>query len=203
MRKNYGESNVFLGKPKHKGDRSAQMRALNSAPVSDKFPINEPFKSREECLEYVSGDKIQCLICGREFNKALGAHLSYCHGLNGKEYKLKYQIPTTIKLVTKAYKEERSKGISDAQRLRMSIMGKEGKGKRGGKSSIKWVTDERKVLGKKHRSDGYWAKLKEQLPLEEIWASKKSMNALSKQYGVSWCTIRLIKNTLTKERSTQ
>jgi len=52
------------------------------------------FKSKAEVDEYLSGDKIVCLECGKAF-RILGLHVSYKHSMSPNEYKIKYGIPVT------------------------------------------------------------------------------------------------------------
>lgn len=55
------------------------------------------FKTIEEVKTYASGEKIQCLECGKQYS-LLCAHLRI-HGIGEKEYREKYNIPRSIKLV--------------------------------------------------------------------------------------------------------
>lgn len=56
------------------------------------FPIEEPFTSRAGVDEYLSGERITCLRCGRKL-KRLGGHLKTVHGWTTEEYKMFYQLP--------------------------------------------------------------------------------------------------------------
>lgn len=56
------------------------------------YPVKEKFKSREAVENYLSDDRITCLICGRSY-KALGGHLKVAHGISGDEYKDMFNIP--------------------------------------------------------------------------------------------------------------
>jgi predicted transcriptional regulator len=56
----------------------------------------------------VSETTISCLICG-EKRKMLHKHLKKDHGLTQTEYKAKFGIPATMKLVPAAYSAQRSK----------------------------------------------------------------------------------------------
>lgn len=74
------------------------------------YPIEDRFQSREAIENYLSDDRIICLLCGRAF-KAMTAHLTI-HEITADEYKDKYNIPyryslvreTTHNLMSKAYK---------------------------------------------------------------------------------------------------
>ncbi len=50
-----------------------------------------------EIEEYYRGDKIQCLICFREFF-ALGSHIKRIHGITSEEYKLRFDLPQSRSL---------------------------------------------------------------------------------------------------------
>ncbi len=60
------------------------------------------FKTIEEVKAYYSGDKIECLECGRMF-RALGQHLK-THSITPDEYKEKYGLPYTWGLVSQRTK---------------------------------------------------------------------------------------------------
>jgi len=62
------------------------------------FPLAEKFKSTAEVIEYLSGDEIQCLLCGRSF-KALPKHLVSIHRIDSDTYREMYDIPWTVGLV--------------------------------------------------------------------------------------------------------
>jgi DNA-binding transcriptional regulator YiaG len=53
---------------------------------------NQPFQTIKQVKEYLSGDKIECLICGKSL-KSLGNHLRKSHQYTPRQYKLKYNIP--------------------------------------------------------------------------------------------------------------
>lgn len=50
------------------------------------------FKTKEEVEEYFSGDRIECLICGRWLRAVGGKHLKV-HGISVDEYKNYYGLP--------------------------------------------------------------------------------------------------------------
>lgn len=70
------------------------------------FPMKGKFTSEQEVNEYLSGDTIQCLECGRE-KKSLGKHLP-SHGLNVDSYKMKFGIPKGKALMTNTCREVRA-----------------------------------------------------------------------------------------------
>lgn len=95
----------FLGKPcSH--ERAAKRRA-NRRRVLDGFPIDRPFESIKEVREYLSGDKIVCLLCGRSF-RTLGLHLRKIHDMTPDEYRERYNIPWTYGLACAENREAHS-----------------------------------------------------------------------------------------------
>lgn len=61
------------------------------------FPMEVPFESKEEVLAYLSGDRITCLLCGKQYRR-LGNHLGAIHGVTEDYYREKYRIPWTYGL---------------------------------------------------------------------------------------------------------
>ena len=68
------------------------------------------FNSREEVLDYLNADKIECLECGKLF-KGLAPHLVAAHSLTVQDYKTKYGIPQNTGLSGTATKNSRSTAI--------------------------------------------------------------------------------------------
>jgi hypothetical protein len=58
--------------------------------------MRTPFVSMEEIKHYLSGDDIECLVCGREFG-TLQNHLAV-HEMSVNEYREKFGIPWTVGL---------------------------------------------------------------------------------------------------------
>jgi hypothetical protein len=56
------------------------------------------FQTLEEVEKYLSGDKIQCLLCGKWF-VALGQHIAKSHDISIPEYKVEFNIPHSRGLV--------------------------------------------------------------------------------------------------------
>ena len=65
---------------------------------------NKPFDTIQEVDDYLSGDKIRCLICGRKY-KALGIHISQKHRMDVDDYRSRFGIPWTYGLVCKSTRE--------------------------------------------------------------------------------------------------
>jgi hypothetical protein len=80
----------YRGKP-GSHQRAAQKRAANRK-VLEGYPVTRPFGSIDEVREYLSGDRIICLLCGRSL-KALAYHLSKLHDMSSDDYRERYGIP--------------------------------------------------------------------------------------------------------------
>lgn len=50
------------------------------------------FQTLAEVKDYLSHDKLKCLICGKEY-KGLNSHIAQAHEVTAREYKLKFNIP--------------------------------------------------------------------------------------------------------------
>jgi hypothetical protein len=85
-------------------ERNAIKRARRRK-VFDGYPKEEIFKTREQVEDYFSGDKIVCLLCGKEF-KSLQSHLKV-HGVGAEEYKERYSLPKSVGLCGKASRLKR------------------------------------------------------------------------------------------------
>ena len=66
------------------------------------FPWDGKFETKEEIYSYFSGDKIQCLLCGKWF-KRLHTHLKMIHGISSDEYREMYSLPWKHGLCGKEY----------------------------------------------------------------------------------------------------
>ena len=56
------------------------------------FPWNAKFEDKKEIDNYIAGDKIQCLLCGKWF-QSLPTHLIRVHEISPDQYKEKYGLP--------------------------------------------------------------------------------------------------------------
>ncbi len=72
------------------------------------------FSSREEALNYISGDKIECLECGKMF-ALLEKHLRIAHTMTCNEYRDKYNIPVSIPLAGASYREKHRQKMNKLQ----------------------------------------------------------------------------------------
>lgn len=90
---------IALGKSlTRRWEKNKERDRIRRRKVVDGYPINEPFKSIKDVEHYLSGDKITCLLCGKQY-KALGTHLSV-HCYTPSTYREKYKIPNTFGLVS-------------------------------------------------------------------------------------------------------
>ena len=55
------------------------------------FPWLGRFESKTEIDEYLSGDKVQCLLCGKLF-KALPPHLERTHNITADDYREQNEV---------------------------------------------------------------------------------------------------------------
>ena len=70
--------------------------------------IPPPFVSRAEVDAYLSGDQIECLLCGGSFRVLTGKHLRRVHGISSAEYREMFAIPSGRGLCCQAYGATRS-----------------------------------------------------------------------------------------------
>lgn len=70
--------------------------------VQSGYPRTERFKSREELVAYLSGDRITCLLCGNAF-RFLAPHIKRTHGIPSETYKAQFGIPQNIGLGANDY----------------------------------------------------------------------------------------------------
>lgn len=77
----------------------------------------KPVKNRQDVSDYLSGDKIQCLECGKMF-QTLGTHLLKIHGMTAAEYRERFNLPAETPLAGVAYRQ--------AQRDKMNRLIKDG-----------------------------------------------------------------------------
>ncbi len=57
-----------------------------------KYPVERVFQTMEEVDAYLSGDRITCLLCGKQLRR-LAVHLPKVHNMTGDDYRTKYGIP--------------------------------------------------------------------------------------------------------------
>lgn len=97
------------------------------------YPKSFKFQSREDLEEYLSGDRITCLLCGRSF-KSLNTHLKI-HDTNEAEYKETFDIPWRTGLQSAATKARRDSAAQErlkrpGERARLDSIRKQNASKR-------------------------------------------------------------------------
>ena len=76
------------------------------------YPKNFIFKSYDEYKQYFVGDRIICLLCGKEY-RALGNHLRISHETDIEDYKKKYGILWTKSLLCNDSHEIQSRNTKE------------------------------------------------------------------------------------------
>jgi hypothetical protein len=71
---------------------SLEKRYRRRRKVLKGFPWEGKFQTKEEVYKYFSGDRIQCLLCGKWFGR-LPTHLLAIHSMTSDEYKELYGLP--------------------------------------------------------------------------------------------------------------
>lgn len=95
--------------------------ARNRRAILPGYPIETPFTNPEEIYDYLSGDRIVCLRCGKPY-KALHIHIKV-HGWDAARYKEYYGLPWRTGLScdsTRALNKKRGK-VKAAKEKRLGI----------------------------------------------------------------------------------
>ncbi len=82
------------------------------------------FETQKQIEQYLSGDKIQCLECGKWF-KSLNSHINRLHSLTANEYRDKWGLPRQTALAGQSTREKlsnqmlsmREEGVIDNEHL--------------------------------------------------------------------------------------
>jgi len=156
------------------------------------------FKSLKEVNEYLSGDRIQCLICHKWY-QSLATHLLYKHEMTIKQYKILFNIPLKhgyglVGIILKAklsqqgkknailevFKQGRQKSINNpvlyrkSQRNNMTQLGL--------KTLKKNLPDTKgKILGSKLDS--------KHTEIVDLLVKGKTRMEIAQFYNISWATI--------------
>ena len=86
----------YLGK--QGADASNKRQYYARRKVLPGYPVEEPFTNVDSVKEYLSGDRIICLLCGKPYRR-IGTHIQIVHDITVDEYKQKYNIPWTYGLI--------------------------------------------------------------------------------------------------------
>jgi predicted transcriptional regulator len=87
-------------------DRNRKYRNINAKKYTG-YPDNFKFESADQIKEYLSHDKITCLLCGKDYT-TLAVHLSFIHRIPVRDYKIKFGIPIKYGLCTKEFSNKHS-----------------------------------------------------------------------------------------------
>lgn len=80
------------------------------------FPIQSKFSSLNAIHEYLNGDRITCLICGRSYKGLLG-HIPK-HGVSADDYKERFGLPFRTGLTSSGTKaKNKANGIKNISRM--------------------------------------------------------------------------------------
>lgn len=79
------------------------------------YPRKEAFTAIEDIEAYLSGEKVVCLLCGREY-VALGGHLTRAHGLSNDDYRMRFGIPFRYGLAAKPFRKRGARHIARLRR---------------------------------------------------------------------------------------
>lgn len=71
------------------------------------------FETREDVLEYLSGDLVECLVCGKEY-KSLACHTRQAHDMTKDEYCIEFGIPKGFPLCSSSLSEKISSAAKAA-----------------------------------------------------------------------------------------
>ena len=89
---------------------SLEKRYRRRRKVLKGFPWEGKFETKEEVYDYFSGDRIQCLLCGKWF-KRLPTHLKAIHEMTSDEYKEMYGLPWKRGLCSKDHSLKLSENL--------------------------------------------------------------------------------------------
>ena len=102
----FNRNNQFqIPEDKWKAPSRAMLRKAQRATVLPGFPSSVQFTTIDEVDQYLSGEKLQCLLCGKMF-LGLGNHIALQHGVPAMEYKHRYGIPYRRGLAPESTKQK-------------------------------------------------------------------------------------------------
>lgn len=76
--------------------------------VLDGYPILSRIMTKEEQNHYFSGDKIDCLLCGKQYQLLHPKHLVRIHGITPDQYRERYGLPYGKGLCSKVFADRQS-----------------------------------------------------------------------------------------------
>ncbi|EDV3146960.1 MucR family transcriptional regulator, partial [Salmonella enterica subsp. enterica] len=77
-------------------------------------PSARRMTSRAEAMDYISGETLECLECGKKY-VCLDKHLRTRHHMTNDEYREKYNIPVSIPLAGAGYREKHRQKMQGLQ----------------------------------------------------------------------------------------
>lgn len=80
------------------------------------FPWQGQFQTEDEVRRYFSGDRINCLLCGRSFRR-VSVHVQKIHGINEDAYRVRFGLPRSRGLVSEACHEAYAQHSSNPEQL--------------------------------------------------------------------------------------
>lgn len=111
----------------------------SSSNLVARFDDLQPFQSRQEIEEYLSHERIECLLCSRRFTM-LAQHLIQKHGISSESYKEKLGLPLSKGIPgTRLRQIMKNNAISRRNVDRLKHGGNFGK-RRSHRSSLYWRT---------------------------------------------------------------
>lgn len=90
-----------------------ERQVLQRRMLLEGFPVEKPFETLADVEKYLSGDKIVCLLCGKDY-KSLSAHLKV-HTHTTLSYKELYRIPSNLGLTGRETFKKLSDQAKEAQ----------------------------------------------------------------------------------------
>lgn len=179
--------------------RGSAEKFKNARAVIPGYPKTEKFKTEDEIEEYLSGDRITCLLCGKLYVQLGGYHTVRIHNMTAYDYKEMFGIPQKYALT--------GDGKSDGARKYWSSP--EGLAKFAKARSVNKRIRKRKArplteasLTKYKEDTSKYGRTGDNNPackltnhqIIEIRQSKEKTGALCKKYGVGRSTIKGIRN---------
>ncbi len=97
-------------------------RAAGRRKVLPGFPVTRQFETLEEINQYLSGDTITCLLCGKEYRR-LANHITAIHGISVEDYKIRYGLPWRRGLTSQACHKAYADALDEERRDQFRALG--------------------------------------------------------------------------------
>lgn len=102
------KKNMRSGNPRTATMKKSHLERFNKArAVLPGFPIASHKMSPDDLNNYLSGDKIVCLLCGKSYKALNDGHLRRVHGVTQDQYRERYDIPFTVGLISGSLKKRK------------------------------------------------------------------------------------------------